>query len=329
MLLYRRISLKDNLLMATYKNPSVGDIIRVRISGIKSDLGAFARMPNGVDGLIRLNDIAWSNQPVILSSLSVGDILDVKVIKELPDGKLNLSRKDLLPNPRTVEKGTIYKVTIKSVESFGLIVNLGDGRALVHKSELPQIDYSEGEEITCVVIDNTYDAEKHRNKISMSVLALHDYYAKTHNENERIKCLFKGTIQNENSISAVVEADGLVRVVVPSKRFIEPYKTKLVNDEIAINEELEFVYLKYNEKSRTIVFDMRPIEAQEKKAKVDWLRSQLNKGDIVDAIVKNVNNKMALVDIGNTGILCNIDRDELSPNKVVRASDEVLSKEKL
>lgn len=327
MLLYRRISLKDNLLMATYKNPSVGDIIRVRISGIKSDLGAFARMPNGVDGLIRLNDIAWSNQPVILSSLSVGDILDVKVIKELPDGKLNLSRKDLLPNPRTVEKGTIYKVTIKSVESFGLIVNLGDGRALVHKSELPQIDYSEGEEITCVVIDNTYDAEKHRNKISMSVLALHDYYAKTHNENERIKCLFKGTIQNENSISAVVEADGLVRVVVPSKRFIEPYKTKLVNDEIAINEELEFVYLKYNEKSRTIVFDMRPIEAQEKKAKVDWLRSQLNKGDIVDAIVKNVNNKMALVDIGNTGILCNIDRDELSPNKVVRASDEVFQGE--
>ncbi len=313
--------------MATYKNPSVGDIIRVRISGIKSDLGAFARMPNGVDGLIRLNDIAWSNQPVILSSLSVGDILDVKVIKELPDGKLNLSRKDLLPNPRTVEKGTIYKVTIKSVESFGLIVNLGDGRALVHKSELPQIDYSEGEEITCVVIDNTYDAEKHRNKISMSVLALHDYYAKTHNENERIKCLFKGTIQNENSISAVVEADGLVRVVVPSKRFIEPYKTKLVNDEIAINEELEFVYLKYNEKSRTIVFDMRPIEAQEKKAKVDWLRSQLNKGDIVDAIVKNVNNKMALVDIGNTGILCNIDRDELSPNKVVRASDEVFQGE--
>ena len=313
--------------MATYKNPSVGDIIRVRISGIKSDLGAFARMPNGVDGLIRLNDIAWSNQPVILSSLSVGDILDVKVIKELPDGKLNLSRKDLLPNPRTVEKGTIYKVTIKSVESFGLIVNLGDGRALVHKSELPQIDYSEGEEITCVVIDNTYDAEKHRNKISMSVLALHDYYAKTHNENERIKCLFKGTIQNENSISAVVEADGLVRVVVPSKRFIEPYKTKLVNDEIAINEELEFVYLKYNEKSRTIVFDMRPIEAQEKKAKVDWLRSQLNKGDIVDAIVKNVNNKMALVDIGNTGILCNIYRDELSPNKVVRASDEVFQGE--
>ena len=309
--------------MTTYNNPIVGDIIRVRITSIKQEFGAFARMPNGVDGLIRLHDIAWSNQSVILSKLSVGDYLDVKVIKELPDGKLNLSRKDLLPNPRTVEKGTIYKVTIKSIESFGLIVNLGDSTALVHISELPKIEYTEGEEITCVVIDNNYDAEKHRNKISMSVLALHDYYARTHNENERIKGLFKGIIQNENSISAVVEADGLVRVVVPSKRFVEPYKTRLVNNEIAIDEELEFVYLKYNEKSRAVVFDMRPIEAEEKKAKVYWLRSQLNKGDIVDAIVKSVNNKMAVVDIGNTGILSNIDRDELSPNKVVRASDEV------
>lgn len=309
--------------MTTYNNPIVGDIIRVRITSIKQEFGAFARMPNGVDGLIRLHDIAWSNQSVILSKLSVGDYLDVKVIKELPEGKLNLSRKDLLPNPRTVEKGTIYKVTIKSIESFGLIVNLGDSTALVHISELPKIEYTEGEEITCVVIDNNYDAEKHRNKISMSVLALHDYYARTHNENERIKGLFKGIIQNENSISAVVEADGLVRVVVPSKRFVEPYKTRLVNNEIAIDEELEFVYLKYNEKSRAVVFDMRPIEAEEKKAKVYWLRSQLNKGDIVDAIVKSVNNKMAVVDIGNTGILSNIDRDELSPNKVVRASDEV------
>lgn len=309
--------------MTTYNNPSVGDIIRVKITSIKPDLGAFAKMPNGVDGLIRLHDISWSNQSVTLSSLSEGDVLDVKVIKELPDGKLNLSRKNLLPNPRTVEKGTIYKVIIKSVESFGLIVNLGDSTALVHVSELPTIEYKEGEEITCVVIDNNYDPEKHRNKISMSVLALHDYFAKVHSENERVKCLFKGIIKNENSTSALIEADGLIKVIVPLKRFVEPYKTRLLNNEIETDEELEFVFIKYNEKLKDVVLDMRPIEAEEKKARVDWLRSQLNKGDIIDAIVKNINNKFATIDIGNTGILGSIYRDELSPNKVIRASDEV------
>lgn len=309
--------------MITYSNPSVGDTIRVRITSIKPDLGAFARMPNGVDGLIRLHDIAWFNQSVILSSFSVGDMLDVKVIKELPDGKLNLSRKELIPNPRTIEKGAIYNVTIKSVESFGIIVYLGDGTALVRKNELPKIEYAAGEEITCVVIENSYDPEKHRNNILMSVLAMHDYYANKHSEDELVKCLFKGVIRNENSISAVVEADGIIKVIVPSKCFIEPYKTQLLNEEIEYDEELEFVFVKYNKKSRAVFFDMRPIEAAEKKAKEDWLRSQLSKGDIVDAIVMSVNNKVAHMDIDNTGIISTIDRDELSPNKVVRASDEV------
>ena len=309
--------------MVTYNNPSVGDIILVRITRIIPDLGAFAKMPNGVDGLIRLHDIAWFNQSVILSSLSVGETLYVKVIKELPGGKLNLSRKELLPNPRTVERGSIHKVTIQSVGSFGIVVKLGDSTVLIHISELPKIKYSKGEKITCIVTDNYFDTKTHRNKISMSVLALQDFFAKKHNENDRIKCLFKGIIQNEDSISAVVEADKVVRIIVPSKRFIEPYKTKLGNNEMAIDEELEFVYLKYNEKSRAVVLDMRPIEVEEKKAKIDWLRSQLSRGDIVEAVVKNVNNKTAIVDISNTGVLCDIDRDELSPNKVVRASDEV------
>ena len=108
---------------------------------------------------------------------------------------MNLSRKIFYPIQEQLKKGTIYKVIIKSVESFGLIVNLGDSTALVHVSELPTIEYKEGEEITCVVIDNNYDPEKHRNKISMSVLALHDYFAKVHSENERVKCLFKGIIK--------------------------------------------------------------------------------------------------------------------------------------
>ncbi len=313
--------------MITYNNPSVGDIIHVKITSIKPGLGAFVRMPNGVDGLIRLHDIAWSNQSSILSSLSEGDELDVKVIKELPDGKLNLSRKDLLLNPRTLVKGNTCKVTIKSVESYGLIVNIGDSTALVHISEIPKIDYKKGEEITCVVIKNDYDSVRHLNKISMSVLALHDDYAKRHRENERVKCLFKGIIQKENFISAVVEADEIIKVIVPSKYFIEPYKTRLLKDEIEYDEELEFVYTKYNEKSRDVIFDMRPIEAEEKKAKVDWLRSQINKGDILEAIVERVDNQFAIVDIGNTGITIKIDRDELSPNKVIRASDEVFQGE--
>ena len=88
--------------MYVNNNPSVGDTLQVRITA-KQSYGVFVRMPNGRDGLIRLNDISWQNQAKILGQLSVGEVFMAKVIKELPDGKLNLSRRELLPNPRTLE----------------------------------------------------------------------------------------------------------------------------------------------------------------------------------------------------------------------------------
>lgn len=313
--------------MITYNAPQVGDIIKVRISSINPEFGAFATMPNGRDGLIRLFDISWSNQKKILSTLTEGEVLEVKVIKQLPDGKLNLSRKELMPNPRTIEKGTIYTLPIKSIESYGLLVYLGDYTALVPKREYKDAAFSVGDKITCVVIDNTYDEEKHRNNIVMSILELHAHFAKVHSLNEHIKCAFKKRVQIDNSISAIVVADEIYEFIVPLKRFIEPYKSKLINDEIESDEEIEFVYEKFNDKHRAVVLDMRPIEKEQEKAQVEALLSFIHEGDIMDAIVEKVNDRAAVVSIAGTNVLCSIDRDELSPNKVIRASDEVFQGE--
>ena len=54
--------------MITYNQPSVGDIIHVRITSIVESIGVFVRMPNGRDGLIRIIDFAWFNQGNILKS---------------------------------------------------------------------------------------------------------------------------------------------------------------------------------------------------------------------------------------------------------------------
>ena len=59
--------------MYVNNNPSVGDTLQVRITA-KQSYGVFVRMPNGRDGLIRLNDISWQNQAKILGQLSVGEV---------------------------------------------------------------------------------------------------------------------------------------------------------------------------------------------------------------------------------------------------------------
>ena len=302
--------------------PKVGDIIRVKITGIVETIGAFAKMPNGQDGLIRLNDFAWFNQTYILKSYSIGDELDVKVIKELPDGKLNLSRKKLLPDPRRLEIGVIFNCIIKRIEPYGLFVVLGDSTALIPKNEIPSgAIYSEGDIVTSVVIDNTFDTEKHYNKISMSILALHDYVAKKHKDHEIVKCVFKKRLQENEKVSAIIGFDTFVKLKIPAYKFVEPYRRKLIADEL-LEEELEFDF-SYNANKRSINLDMRPIERGRKAQETERLLSQLHKGDIVEAEVLSVNDKNAKVKITNTNVESFISRDELSPNKVVRASDEV------
>lgn len=156
MIIQNKLDIGDIILKNAHNKPKVGDIIRVKITNIVESIGAFARMPNGQDGLIRLYDIAWFNQTNILKSFSIGKEIDVKVVKELPDGKLNLSRKELMPNPKTLEKGVIVNCTVKRKESFGLIVQLGDFTALIPQKEIPLgLKYSECDNVTCVVIDKT------------------------------------------------------------------------------------------------------------------------------------------------------------------------------
>ena len=223
--------------MRIHNKPKVGDIIHVRITSIVETLGAFVKMPNGQDGLIRLNDFAWFNQTNILKSFSCGDELYVKVIRELPDGKLNLSRKVLLPNPRTLETGVIFNSIIKRIEPYGLIVQLGDSTALIPNSEIPSgAKYQEADSVTCVVIDNTYNTEKHYNKISMSILALHDYVAKKHKEHEIVKCVFKKRVQENENVFAIIEFDSLVELKIPANKFIEPYRGKLISEQFIEGE---------------------------------------------------------------------------------------------
>lgn len=323
MIIQNKFDIGDIILKNAHNKPKVGDIIRVKITDIVESLGAFARMPNGQDGLIRLYDIAWFNQTNILKSFSIGEEIDVKVVKELPDGKLNLSRKELMPNPKTLEKGVIFNCIVKRIESFGLIVQLGDFTALIPQKEIPSgLKYSEGDNVTCVVIDNTYDTEKRYNRISMSILALHDYVARQHNEHEIVKCVFKKSLHEDGNTSAIVELDSIVELEIHVNRFIEPYRERLLANEIKNGEELDFEFT-YNEGKRIIKLDMRPIERNRKAQEVEYLVSQLHKGNVVEAEVLSVNDKNARVLISNTNVEYTIPREELSPNKVVRASDEV------
>ena len=75
-----------------------GEVINGTVVTI-TDYGAFVEIMPGRDGLLHISDIAWEHVNKTEDVLKVGDEVEVKVMAVDSDGKVRLSRKDLLPRP--------------------------------------------------------------------------------------------------------------------------------------------------------------------------------------------------------------------------------------
>ena len=312
----------------SYLNPEVGDNLTVRITRIHPEHGVFVVTPNGHSGLIRPRDVAWNNQARIIAALSVDDMFEAQVMSILPDGKMNLSRRALLPDPKDLEIGSTLTGVVDEILDFKLLVRFDGFVASAPKKELSSSFYRIGDEITTAIVDKTVD-EKGRVNIRLSVIPFHTYFAQHHSEGEHVTATYirKGKA-NDNSY-AVVSVDGLFLLDVPEHKLIESARDSFEYDILEPGEELDFVFTGLNENKGTVLLDMRPILRERDQARIEQLRNQLSEGDILYAEVKKVGRREAQIQIEGTDVTLPISRDELSPNKVIRASDEVFVGERI
>lgn len=77
------------------KPANVGDILEVKVVRIK-EFGAFAQLPNGSEGLIHISRLDSKRVECVEDVVRVGDVFDAKVVVIGPDGKISLSRADVV-----------------------------------------------------------------------------------------------------------------------------------------------------------------------------------------------------------------------------------------
>ncbi len=148
----------------------IGEKYGGKVSAIMS-YGIFVNLDppaGGADGLVHISEISWSKVDDLNSLYKVGDEVEVLVVGiNDTDAKLNLSIKQLLPDPwqdlakkYTPEQQVKGKVT--RVSSYGVFVQLEEGiEGLIHISKVPpEADYKAGDAITCTV--ESIDATAHR-----------------------------------------------------------------------------------------------------------------------------------------------------------------------
>jgi small subunit ribosomal protein S1 len=143
----RRLVLSERMANARQREQLMKELAEGQIrKGIVSNLvdyGAFVDL-GGVDGLVHISEIDWEYIDHPRDVLSVGDELEVQVLKVDPErGRIGLSRKRVLPNPwydvvENLYEGDLVEGTVRRIVSYGAFVEIGKGiQGLAHVSDTP------------------------------------------------------------------------------------------------------------------------------------------------------------------------------------------------
>jgi small subunit ribosomal protein S1 len=150
-----------------------------------TNFGIFVGLEEGIDGLVHVSDISWTEQVKHPSErFEKGDEVNAVVLKiDKENEKFSLGIKQLEPNPwedilKKFTVGSEITGPVKSVTDFGVFVQLEDGiDGLVYSSELaadriedPAEHFKEGQEVTALVVK----VDANEQKISLSIRAVND-----------------------------------------------------------------------------------------------------------------------------------------------------------
>ncbi|MBI4281638.1 S1 RNA-binding domain-containing protein [Candidatus Uhrbacteria bacterium] len=125
---------------ATISQYKIGDTLTGKVTGLV-DFGAFVELPNGLEGLIHISEIAWQRLDHPRDVLTVGQEITAQIIV-IEGSRISLSLKKMTADPwvHVLERyavGQIVKGKVLKVNPFGLFVELDpEIHGLAHVSEL-------------------------------------------------------------------------------------------------------------------------------------------------------------------------------------------------
>jgi small subunit ribosomal protein S1 len=185
-----------------------------------TDYGAFVEIESGIEGLVHVSEMDWTNKNVHPSRVvQVGDEVEVMILEiDEERRRISLGMKQCLPNPweefaGNFKKGDKVKGQIKSITDFGVFIGLPGGiDGLVHLSDLSWTlpgeeavrNYKKGDEVEAVVV--AIDVERER--ISLGIKQLEgdpfNNYVATHEKGTVVE----GKVKSLDAKGALISLDG-------------------------------------------------------------------------------------------------------------------------
>jgi len=269
-----------------------------------ADYGCFVELEEGVEGLVHVSEMDWTNKNVHPSKLvHVGQEVEVMVLDmDEERRRISLGMKQCQPNPwenfaASHNKGDHVTGTIKSITDFGIFIGLEGGiDGLVHLSDIswnePGEDairkYSKGDEIETVVL--SVDAERERISLGIKQLERDPFtnYVAEHGKGD----IVNGVAQEVDPKGAVIRlADGVEGYLKAGEISLDK-KIDDARHEIKEGEELEVKITNVDRKKRSINLSIKAKESDEEAAAVqDYAPNESTGAKLGDILKEHLENK--------------------------------------
>ncbi len=250
-----------------------------------TDYGAFVEVEQGIEGLVHVSEMDWTNKNVHPSKVvQLGDEVEVMILEiDEERRRISLGMKQCMPNPWgefaiNFKKGDRVKGQIKSITDFGVFIGLPGGiDGLVHLSDLSWSaageeavrNYKKGDEVEAVVL--AIDTERERISLGIKQLDGDPFtnYIATHEKNSVVQGVVKSVDAKGAVISLEGDVEGYLRVSEVSRERIEDLQHHLKQ-----GDAVTAMIINIDRKNRSINLSIKAKDMAEEQGAIQKLQSE-------------------------------------------------------
>jgi ribosomal protein S1 len=268
-----------------------------------TDYGCFVELEEGVEGLVHVSEMDWTNKNINPSKLvQLGDECEVMVLDiDEERRRISLGMKQCRANPwdefaATHNKGDKISGTIKSITDFGVFIGLdGNIDGLVHLSDISWNDvgeeairnYKKGDEVETVIL--AIDPERER--ISLGIKQLeHDpfqNYLTAHEKGDLVTGVVKEVDAKGALITLADSVEGYLRASEISRDRVEDARTQL-----NVGDQVEAKFMGVDKKMKAITLSIKAKDQEDEASAMKGYTQQASSatptlGDIFKEQMEN------------------------------------------
>ncbi|MCR8721612.1 30S ribosomal protein S1, partial [Pseudomonas syringae] len=258
--------------------------VTARVTNL-TDYGCFAELEEGVEGLVHVSEMDWTNKNIHPSKVvQVGDEVEVMVLDiDEERRRISLGIKQCKSNPwedfsGQFNKGDKISGTIKSITDFGIFIGLDGGiDGLVHLSDISWNEVGEeavrrfkkGDELDTVILS----VDPERERISLGIKQLEsDPFSEYVTVNDK-GAIVRGIVKEVDAKGAIITlADDIEATLKASE--ISRDRVEDARNVLKEGEEIEAKIISVDRKSRVISLSIKSKDVEDEKEAIQSLRSK-------------------------------------------------------